>query len=108
LAHSILHAVQQGFKLALAVSQGREVVFHLARRFVERGGDLPNFVPRTFGNPRGEFSAGDFVGELHNPLQAARRELCQDSGEGQSYQKCECRTNQQPIPKLHCAGSEIR
>jgi len=72
---SILHAVQQGFKLALAVSQGREVVFHVARRLVEGGRDVPNFIPRTFGDARGKLAAGDFVGKVHDPLQPARREL---------------------------------
>src|ERR1700722_18004632 len=42
--HSILHAVEKGLKFALAGFEAREALFHAARRFVERGRDLPNFI----------------------------------------------------------------
>ena len=40
----ILHAVEQGFELTLAGLQSGEVFFQMARGFVERCGDLADFI----------------------------------------------------------------
>ncbi len=43
----ILHAVEQGFELALAGLQSGETFFQMAGGLVQRGGDLSDFVRRT-------------------------------------------------------------
>ena len=40
----ILHGVQKGFQLALALLNGGETVFQATRSFIESGCDLPDFV----------------------------------------------------------------
>src|SRR5579864_7428492 len=85
--HGVFHAVQQGFELALAISQSGEVVLHVASGLVESGSDLPNLISRIFGDARREFAAGDLVGELHDPLQPTSRKLGQRSGESKRNQK---------------------
>src|SRR5579863_3649864 len=105
--HGVLHAVQQGFELALAGSQSREVALYLTRGLVESGSDLTDFISRIFGDTRREFAAGDLVGKLDDPLQPPRRELGQCSGKNKCNPKSKRRTDQQRLSQLRCSGSEI-
>ena len=68
----VLHAVEQGFELVLTGLQGGETFLQMARGFVERGGNLSDFIAGRFRDARRQVAGGDAVGELHDAVQPAR------------------------------------
>jgi hypothetical protein len=63
-----LHAVEQGFELALAGTNSGETAFDLASSFVDGGGDTANFVERRVFNAGVEVSLLDAGGDIDNAL----------------------------------------
>ena len=59
----VLHAVEQGFELMLAGLQRGKAFFQMAGGLVERGGNLADFVLRSFLDARRQVSGSDPVGE---------------------------------------------
>src|SRR6202034_4607039 len=69
----VLHAVEQGFELALAGDNGGEAEFDTARRFIDGAGDATDFVLRSFEDARLKIAIRDAGGDVDDALQAASR-----------------------------------
>ena len=67
--HSVLHAVEQSFQLALAGLNASVTFFHAARRFIECRRHLPDLVRRSGSNSGGQIPARHALGKIHDPLQ---------------------------------------
>ena len=83
--HRILHAVQQGFQLALAGSQGGKVSFELAGGLVQGGRQLANLVSRSLADACREIPRGNLFGKLQDLLETPTGVLGRNSCHQESH-----------------------
>ncbi len=81
----VLHAVEQGFELMLAGLQSDEAFLQMAGGLVQGGGHLADFISGFFVDARGQVSASDATGELHDVLQATSGQMRREAGDHESY-----------------------
>ena len=79
----VLHAVQQSLQPVLAGAQSGKAFLELVGGFVERGGDLSDFVVVVFRNARPQIAGSNLARKLHDALQPPGRRLRQNPGQHQ-------------------------
>ena len=68
----VLHAVEQGFELALAGAHGGKTAFDLAGGFVDGGGDAADFVEGRVVDAGAQVALLDAGGDIDDAFEAAR------------------------------------
>src|SRR5271166_1158579 len=96
----VLHAVEQGFELALAGDDSGEAVFNAAGSFVDGSGDAADFVLRMFEDARLKIAIGDASGNVDDALETAGRPLGGDGRHEKREQKCQAGSQLQPAADL--------
>ena len=67
----VLHAVEQGFELALAGADGGETLFDAAGSLIDGAGDAADFIRRSFQDAGLKVALGDAGGDVDDALEAA-------------------------------------
>ena len=104
----VLHAVQEGFELALAGAHGGEAAFDLSGSLVDGGGDAANFIERRIFDAGLEFSALDADGYIDDALEASRGPDGSGGGDEQSDEQSNCRAPNQTSTDFRLNRFDIR
>jgi hypothetical protein len=87
--HGVLHAVEQGFELALAGAHGGKAALDLLGSLVDGCGDASNFVQWGLVDAGAEVALFDAGSDVHNALQATGGPDGPGGGDQQRDEKCE-------------------
>jgi hypothetical protein len=85
----VLHAVEQGFELALAGADGGETFFHAAGGNVNGRGDATDFVLRSFLNASLKIAFGDTGGDVDDAFETASAPVGSDGGHREGKEECQ-------------------
>ena len=77
---SVLHAVEQGFELALAGADGGKTLFDAAGSLIDGAGDAADFVRRSFEDAGLEVAFGNAGGDVDDAIEAASAPVSRDGG----------------------------
>ncbi len=103
----VLHAVEQGFELALAGADGGETLFDAAGGFIDGAGDAADFVLRSFQDAGLKVAFGDAGGDIDDALKAASAPIGGDRGHQQGEEEGHAGSQFQPAANLRGNGFDI-
>ncbi len=105
--HGVLHAVEQGFELALTGADGGKTFFDAAGGDIDGSGDAADFVLRSFLDASLEVAFGDTGGDINDPFEAASAPTGGDGSHQQSEQERQTRSQREPVTYLRGNGFDI-
>jgi hypothetical protein len=86
----VLHAVEQGFELALAGADGSETLFDAAGGFIDGIGDAADLVLRSLVDASRKITVGDAGGNIDDAIEATSGPIGGDSGNYKGEEECQC------------------
>ena len=103
----VLHAVEQGFELALAGADGGKTFFDAAGGFIDGGGDAADFILRSFVDAGLEIAFGDAGGDFDDAFEAAGGPIGGDGGHYESEEEGQTGSQCQAVANLRGDGFHI-
>ncbi len=103
----VLHAVEQGFKLALAGLDGGETLLDAAGSLIDGAGDAANFVRRSFEDAGLKIAFGNAGSDVDDAFEAASAPVGSDRGHQKGEDECQAGGHGQPVAKLRGNGFHI-